>query len=373
MTKKTIPVFSPIIGKLESDYVNDCLDTNWVSQGKYVKQFEEEFSSFCNCKYGIATSNCTTALHLAGIAINLREGDEVLISTSTNMASVFSMYYCGAKPVPVDIDKETWQMNPKLIESKITPNTKAILVVHLFGHPVDMDPVVELAGKQNLKIIEDCAEAHGAEYKGRKVGSLGDVACFSFYSNKIITSGEGGMVVTNNPQIAETVRSYGNFCYGKNQKFMHEGIGYNYRMPNISAALGLGQLQRIDEILKKKQQIYNRYKNNLKDVKGFHIPKIMPWAKSVMWMFNAYLSPEFGITRDVLMQKLKQEGIETRESFVPINKQKVFLRRGIVKENECPVANYIMDNGFYLPSGLNLTDEDIDYVSNLVRSFSKSQ
>lgn len=362
------PVYSPNIGKEEKDYINNCLDTNWISQGKYVKQFEEEFSRYCGCKYGIATNNGTTALHLACIALGLKPGDEVLVSSSTNMASAFSIYYCGAIPVPVDIERETWQMNTQMIKAKINPRTKAIMVVHLFGHPVDMDPVLEIASKYNLKIIEDCAQAHGVEYKGKKVGSIGDIGCFSFYSNKIITCGEGGMSVTNSEELAEKLRNYGNFCYGKKQKFMHEGIGYNYRLPNVSAAMGLGQLHRIEEILTRKQEIRKRYISNLENVKGFHIPVIRTWAKSAMWMFNAYLSPEFGITRDKLMLELGKRGIETREAFVPVNKQKVLLEKGIVKEDDCPVANYIMDNGFYLPSGLNLKSEDIEYICNQIKN-----
>lgn len=364
--QKYIPVCSPVIGKEEKEYVNDCLETNWVSQGKYVEQFEEKFSKYCECKYGIAVNNGTAALHLACLAVGLKQGDEAIVSSSTNMASAFSIYYCGAAPVPVDIELDTWQINTKLIESKITSKTKAIMVVHLFGNPVDMGPVLKIAKKHNLKIIEDCAQAHGTLYKGKKVGSIGDIGCFSFYSNKIITCGEGGMAVTNSLELMEKIRSYGNFCYGKKQKFMHDGIGYNYRLPNVSAAIGLGQLKRIDKVLKRKRYIYERYKKNLKGLNGFHIPVIMPWAQNVMWMFHAYLSPEFGITRDNLMQTLKENGIETRESFVPVNKQKVFLEKGIVKESDCPIANYIMDNGFYLPSGLSLSDEDIDYISETI-------
>lgn len=360
--QRYIPVCNPVIGNEEKKYINDCLDTGWVSQGKYGKQFEEEFSRYCGCKYGVAVNNGTAALHLACLALGLKQGDEALVSSSTNMASAFSIYYCGATPVPVDIELDTWQMNTKLIESKITSKTKAIMVVHLFGNTVDMDPVLRIAKKHNLKVIEDCAEAHGALYKGKKVGSLGDIGCFSFYSNKIITCGEGGMIVTNSSELMEKARNYGNFCYGKTQKFMHDGIGYNYRLPNVSAAMGLGQLKRIDKILRGKQRIYNRYKRNLEGVRGFHIPLVMPWAKNVMWMFNAYLSPEFGLTRDDLMKILKERGIETREAFVPVNKQKVFLSKGIVKKNDCPVANYVMDNGFYLPSGLSLSDKEIDYI-----------
>lgn len=367
---RNYPVFTPIIGVNEKKYINDCLDTNWVSQGKYVAQFEESFSHFCECKFGIATANCTTALHLSCIALGLKEGDQVLVSSSTNMASAFSIKYTGAEPVPVDINRTNWQMNPNLIEPLINSNTKAIMVVHLFGHPVDMDPIIELAKKHNLKIIEDCAEAHGVKYKNRIVGSIGDVACFSFYSNKIITTGEGGMVVTNSESIAKTVRDYGNFCYGKDQKFMHGGIGFNYRMPNVSAAMGLGQLERIDEIFEKRQWIYDNYLSNLSDVQGLHIPIIEKWADTKMWMFNVHISNEFGITRNELKNKLGECDIEVREAFVPVNKQKVLIKEGFISENDCPEANYIMDHGFYLPSGLDLEEKDIKFISSKVKEFS---
>lgn len=366
-----IPVFTPLIGRAEKEYVKECLDNNWVSQGKYLKLFEDRFSAYCGCRFGVLTSNGTTALHLAAIAFGLKDGDEVLVSASTNMASAFSMYYCGARPVPVDIELDTWQMDTSLLEGLITPGTRAIMVVHLFGHPVDMDPVIRTAKKHGLKIIEDCAEAHGAEYKGKRVGSLGDIGCFSFYANKIITTGEGGMVVTDLPELADKVRDYGNFCYGKNQKFMHEDIGYNYRMSNINAAIGLGQLERIDDILERKRYIYERYQRNLEGTPGLHIPKVRPWAKSVMWMFNVHLDEEYRLTRDQLRQELRERGVETREAFVPLNRQKVFLEKGLVREDACPVANYIMDNGFYLPSGLNLTDDDIDYVSEMIKKLGK--
>lgn len=362
ISERKIPVCCPVLGEEEQKYIQDCIDTAWISQGKYVKQFEEEFSKYCECEYGVACSNGTTALHLVIKALGIDEGDEVLVATSTNMASAFSVYYEGALPIPVDIEKDTWQLDPSKLEEKITEKTKAIMVVHLFGLPVDMDPVMEIAKKHNLKVIEDCAQAHGARYKGKKVGSIGDVGCFSFYANKIITAGEGGMVVTNNSEIADKARNYGNFCYGKENKFMHNDIGYNYRIPHMSAALALGQLQRIDSILEKKEHIYQQYKKGLENISAIHIPERKEYSDSVMWMFNVELDESASISRNEFMKKLKGRGIETREAFVPINKQKVFLEKGFVKEDDCPVANYIMDQGLYLPSGLNLTNEDIHYV-----------
>ena len=355
-----IPVCEPFIGEAEKRYVNDCLDSGWISQGHYVTEFEKQFSAFCECDYGVSCSNATTALHLAGIAIGLKPGDDVLVSSSTNMASAFSMVYCGARPIPVDVYPDTWQLNPTLLEAALTPNTKAIMVVHLFGQPVDMDPVLAFAHKHNLKVIEDCAEAHGARYKGRSVGSLGDIGCFSFYSNKIIACGEGGMLTTNNPIYADIARDYKSFCFGKTEKFQHTGIGYNYRLPNLSAALGLGQLERIHTILEKKEAIYQAYYHRLKDIPWLSIPVRQTFTQSVLWMFNLSLHPDYSLPQ--LRAKLFEAGIETREAFVPINQQNVFLEKGWVTLNQCPVSNHIMHTGFYLPSGITLTEDEIDTV-----------
>ena len=266
------------------------------------------------------------------------------------MACPFAIDYCGAIPVPVDIEKDTWQMDVTKIEKLITDKTKAIMVVHLFGHPVDMDEVIKIAKKYNIKIIEDCAESHGVEYKGKKVGSIGDIAAFSFFANKTITCGEGGMVVTNSEVLAEKAKSLKNLSYGKVNKFMHEDIGFNYRLPNISAALGLGQFENINSVFIEKERIYKRYTNNLKNIKGINIPAIRSWAtRYIMWVYNLYLDNSFPISRDQLTKHLKEKNIETRDAFVPINKQKILVDKyKIFKEEDCPNANYIMENGFYL-------------------------
>ena len=289
------------------------------------------------------------------------------------MACAFSVDYCGAIPIPVDIEKETWQMDVSKVEKKINKKTKAIMVVHLFGHPVDMDPILKIAKKYNLKIIEDCAEAHGVEYKGRKVGSIGDIGAFSFYANKTFTCGEGGMVVTNSKKLAEKAKSLKNLSYGKVNRFLHDDIGFNYRLPNISAAIGLGQLLQRDKIFSEKQRIYNRYKKNLKNIKGLNIPLIKNWTtKYIMWVFNIYLDDKFPISRDDLVKKLEKEKIETRNAFVPINKQKILIKKyDLFNENECPNANYIMDNGLYLPSGNTITNSEIDFICNKIKKISK--
>jgi len=290
------------------------------------------------------------------------------------MASAFSVDYCGGVPIPIDIEKETWQMDVRKIEEKINEKTKAIMVVHLFGQPVDMDPVLKISKKYGLKIIEDCAEAHGVEYKGKKVGSIGDVGAFSFFANKTITCGEGGMIVTNSKELAEKARSLKNLSYGEINKFMHTDIGFNYRMPNISAALGLGQFSQINKIFSEKKRIYNRYKKNLDNVKGIKIPKIKEWTtRYVMWVFNIYLDSNFPLTRNQLVEVLEKNNIETRNAFVPINKQKILVKKyGLFKEEDCPNANCIMENGFYLPSGNNIKNEEIDFICNSIIKHSKS-
>ena len=373
MKKKKIPAFDIILGKKEKRYVSDCIKNAYIAQGLYVNLFEKKFSKFVGCKYGISTTSGTTALHLACKVVGIETGDEVLVSSSTNMASAFAVDYCGAKPVPIDIVKETWQMDTSKIEDKITKRTKAIMVVHLFGHPVDMDPVIKIAKKNNLKIIEDCAESPGVEYKNKKVGSIGDVAAFSFYANKTITSGEGGMLVTNSKKIADKAKSLKNLGYGKVNKFLHEDIGFNYRLSNLSAAIGLGQLENIENILIKKKKIYERYTNNLKGIKGINIPKIENWCtRYIMWVYNIYLDKNFLVNRDILVKKLESCGIETRNAFVPINQQKVFLKKNrLLRKEDCPNANFIMNNGFYLPSGNNIKNNDIDFICGKIKEFGK--
>ena len=371
--KKKIPVFDFKIGNKEKEFVNDCLEASFIGQGSYVKDLEKKFSNFVNCEYGITTTSGTTALHLACKTLGIKEGDQVLVSSSTNMACAFSVDYCGAIPIPIDIEKETWQMDVNKIEEKINEKTKAIMVVHLFGQPVDMDPVLKISKKHNLKIIEDCAEAHGVEYKGKKVGSIGDIGAFSFFANKTITCGEGGMVVTNSKKLAEKAKSLKNLSYGTVNKFIHDDIGFNYRLPNISAALGLGQFANIEKIFLEKKRIYDRYKKNLKNIKGINIPLVKEWVtKYIMWVFNIYLDNNFPISRDELVKKLQEKNIETRNAFVPINKQTILINKyGLFKEGDCPNANYIMENGLYLPSGNTIADEEIDFVCNEIKTISK--
>lgn len=367
---KYVPVSTPHIGEEEKKLVMDALEKGEVSgtHGEYIKKFEEGFSNYVHCKYGVAASNGTTALHLALAALGIGKEDEVLVSTFTNMAPCFAILYCGATPVPIDIEPDTWNMNPALLEEKITPNTKAILVVHIYGHPADMNPIFEIAKKHNLFVIEDAAEAHGAEYKGKKVGSLGDAGCFSFYANKIITTGEGGMVVTNNENIAEKARSLGSLAYGKENRFMHEDVGFNYRMTNLQAALGCAQIKNIDMVIEKKREIAHWYKEELKNVPELELPVEKEYAKNVYWMYHAVLKGKWEGKRSKVRKMLGEQGIETRDSFVPANAQKIFIERGFTKKEDCPVANKVGENGFYLPSGPELTEQEIQYVADALKS-----
>lgn len=260
MTRR-IPIAQPSLGSAESECVNDALSKGAISGffGEYIPKFEEEFAHYSDCEYGVSTSSGTTALHLALAALDIREGDEVLVSTLTNMATIFAILYVGARAVPIDIESDTLNLDPNLLERNFTPRTRAIMVVHLFGHPVDMDPVLEVARRHGVFVIEDCAEAHGATYRGRKVGSLGDAGCFSFYANKIITTGEGGMVTLRDKRLADRARNLRGLAFGDTNKFMHKDIGYNYRMTNLQAAVGHAQFQRIEQIISRKRAIADYY------------------------------------------------------------------------------------------------------------------
>ncbi len=369
---KVIPVFDIKIGDLEKKFIKHCLEKSAIGQGHYVREFEEKFSNYVNCKYGVTTTSGTTALHLALKTLDIGDGDEVLVSSSTNMACAFSISHCNAKPVPIDVHKDTWQMNTDLIEKKINKKTKAIMVVHLFGQSVDMDPVLALAKKYDLKVIEDCAESHGVEYKGKKVGSIGDIGTFSFYVNKTITCGEGGMITTNSEKLAKKAKSLKNLCYGEDKRFMHTDIGFQFRLPNVSAAMGLAQLSQIDSILQIKKKIDERYKKNLNGINGLNIPKVNVYTnKYIMWVFNLFVDENFGVNRNELCDQLRTKKIETREAFVPINMQKVFKKKFGYKDNECPNANYIMNNGFYIPCGNTITNDQIDYVSEQIIKIKK--
>ena len=371
-----IPVCEPTLSGNESKYVADCLKTNWISSsGGYIKKFEEKFSKYCGVKHGISTTSGTTALHLALETLGIRKGDEVIIPTFTMMATAYSVLYTGAKPVFVDADK-TWNINVNQIEEKINEKTKAIIPVHIYGHPCDMNPILEIAVKNNLHIIEDAAEAHGAEYKGKKAGSLSDIACFSFYANKIITTGEGGMMITNNDQFEERARILKNHGFNPKpeDRFKHIEIGYNYRMTNIQAAIGLAQLEKIDELANKRIKNAELYNSLLKNIKEITLPPQELWAKNVYWMYGILIEDNFGLSRNEVMIKLREKGIETRPFFVPMHQQPVFKTKSHRYKNlpdtngSYPIADEISRKGLYLPSSSSLTKDQIGYITETLRS-----
>jgi perosamine synthetase len=361
---RRIPVSQPALGAAEALHVNEALRKGAISGffGEYLPQFENEFAQYCACQHGVAVTSGTTALHLALLALSIGEGDEVIAPALTNMATFFAIVYQGARPVPVDIESRTLNLDPAKLRERITPRTKAIIVVHLYGHPVDMDAVLEIAREHGLFVIEDCAEAHGALYKGRKVGGLGDIGCFSFYANKIITTGEGGMLTLNNAEWADKARNLKGLAFGDRNKFMHKAIGYNYRMTNLQAAIGHAQFTKIEEIIEAKRALAERYRSRLAGRSDIQLPTEMPYARNVYWMYHILLQGKNADNRPQVMRRLADAGIETRENFLPYNMQDIFISRGWTRPEDCPVSNDAGARGFYLPSGPFISDDDLDYV-----------
>jgi perosamine synthetase len=350
--------------------VNEALADGAISGyfGRHLERFESEFARYCDSSHALTVSNGTTALHLATATLELGPSDEVLVATLTNMATFFAVHYTGAKAIPIDIEPDTLNLDPSLLEAKITPRTRAIIVVHLFGHPVDMDPVLAVAKKHNLFVIEDCAQAHGALYKGKKVGSLGHMGCFSFYANKVITTGEGGMLITNDARLAEKAKSLKSLAFGRSNKFMHTAIGFNYRMTNLQAALGCAQLERIEQIITNKRRIAEYYSEGLRRHECLELPVEKDYARNVFWMYHLCLRGKFAARRDEVMTRLKDAGVETREGFVPYNMQEIFIARGWTRLEECPLANDVALRSFYLPSGPTLSEAQL---AKVVRCFSE--
>ncbi len=369
-----IPVCVPLLNGKELEYVEDCVKTNWISsKGRYVDAFEKNFSQYCGTKHGITASNGTASLHLALASIGLKEGDEVIVPTFTMISSVLAIVYCRAKPVLVDAEPETLNMDVTQIEEKITDKTKAILPVHIYGHPCDMDPIKSLAKKHGLYIVEDAAEAHGAEYKGKKAGGIGDVGCFSFYANKIITCGEGGMIVTNDEGIAARARSIKDLSFekGKERVYLHSEVGYNYRITNLQAAVGLAQFERIGELVEMRRRNAHLYGDFLENVHGLRLPIEKSWAKNVYWMYSILVEPGFGVGRDELMKKLAEKGVETRSFFVPMHKQPVFRKMHLFGGERYPVGEELSQKGLYLPSSSGLKIDEIRYICDTVAGIKK--
>jgi perosamine synthetase len=363
-----IPVFEPVIGEEEIEAVVAALRRGEISGtfGRALVEFEQEFAAYCGCKYGVAVTSGTTALHLAVAATGIGPGDEILVSASTNIATALAVIHNGAIPVPVDSEDVTWNLKLELIDSLITPKTRAIIPVHLYGHPVDMERLMDIARRHNLIVIEDAAEAHGATCRGKKVGGFGDMGCFSFYANKIMTTGEGGMVVTNNESLADQLRLLRNLAFTK-PRFRHEVAGYNFRMTGYQAAMGLAQLRKIDHIVSEKRRVAQTYNRYLQDIPGLQLPAELDWALNVYWMYAVVVKPEFSLTRDQLAEALLADKIETRTFFCPMNQQPCLQSLPGFRKISCPVADRLWETGLYLPSSWNLPERTIKQIAGSIQ------
>lgn len=365
--RSIIPVCEPTLGGNEMKYVQQAIETNWISSaGRFIRDFEARFAEVCGVKYGIACANGTVAMHLAMATLGLEPGDEVIIPTFTMIATANAVTYCGAKPVLVDMEPEYWQMDLNQVEDKITPRTKAIVPVHIYGHPTDMDPLMALAEKHGLTVIEDAAEAHGAEYKGRRTGGLGHAAGFSFYGNKIITTGEGGMVTTNDRELARLAWNLRDHAFSHERHFWHKFVGFNYRMTNLQAAVGLAQVEQLDSFVAARRRNALEYNCRLHGVPGIRTPAEAPWAKNVYWMYGILVDEkEYGMNRDALRRVLADHGVETRTFFIPMHTQPIYWKQ--FYGERYPVAEDLCKRGFYLPSASSLTIEEIEYVTDVIR------
>jgi perosamine synthetase len=363
-----IPVFEPVIGEDEIEAVTTALRKGELSGtfGDALSAFETGFAEYSGCRYGVAVSNGTTALQIAVAAAGIGRGDEVLVSACTNIATALGVIHNGATPVPVDSEELTWNLNLDLVEDLITPRTKAIIPVHLYGHPVDMDRLMEIANKHHLMVIEDAAEAHGATIRGRKAGSFGAMSCFRFYANKIITTGEGGMVTTNDEKLTERLRLLRNLGF-TTPRFRHEVAAYNFRMTGFQAAMGVAQLHKIEAVIEEKRRMAHTYKRYLNDIPGLRLPAELDWARNVYWMYAVVVKPEFGITRDELTKKLGEAGIETRTFFCPMNQQPCLLELPDFRPSPCPVADSLWNTGFYLPSTHTLSEASIQFIAETIQ------
>lgn len=367
-----IPVNEPLLGGRELEYVTECVRTGWISSaGRFIEEFEKKWAEYCGRKYGVAMSNGTTALQAAVAALDLKEGDEVIMPTFTIISCALAVVYAGGIPVLVDSEPRTWTMDVNQIAGKITARTKAIMPVHIYGHPVDMDPILEMAERHGLAIIEDAAEAHGAEYKGRKCGSFGAMSCFSFYANKLITTGEGGMVLTDDAGLAERLASLRNLCFQPQRRFFHEELGFNFRLTNLQAALGLAQLERMDQIVARKRWMGQAYTKRLQDVPGLQLPVEETWARNVYWMYGVVLDENTGMDAVEFAQRLGKRGVQTRPFFLGMHEQPVFKKRGWYAKDSHPVAERIARQGLYLPSGTALTEEQLEQTAQTVREVLK--
>ena len=370
-----IPVNRPKIFGTEKKLINECFRTGWISsEGPFVKKFEYSFAKYNKRKYGISVSNGTAALEIAVKSLGLKKGDEVIVPTFTIISSIICLIKNGLKPILVDADLKNWNMKTEDVLKKINKKTKAIIITHIYGFPVDMTKILSTAKRKKIFIIEDAAEMIGQKYKGRICGSFGDISTFSFYANKHVTTGEGGMILTNEKKLYEKCISLRNLCFGRTaNRFNHDDIGWNYRFTNLQAAFGLGQMKNLKWIVKRKYEIGRRYYNNLKNNNNIILQDLKKsYAKNIFWVFGILIKKEYKLNRDFVIKQLYKKNIQTRNFFFPMHKQKIFLKMKIFsKKMKLPNSEFLSKNGFYLPSGLGITNKEIDLVSKNVNEIIK--
>ena len=365
MTEPFVPVNQPLLDGNEEKYLAECIRTGWISsEGPFVARLESGFAARVGRKQGVAVCNGSAALDIAIAALGIGPGDEVILPTFTIISCAASVIRAGATPVAVDCDPITWNMHASSIADAVTPRTKAIMAVHIYGLPVDLDPVLALARRFGLKIIEDAAQMHGQTYKGKPCGSFGDISTFSFYPNKLVTTGEGGMLLTDDPRLAERCRSLRNLCFQPGRRFVHEEIGWNCRMSNLQAAVGVAQLERLDEFVARKRKIGAYYNRALAGIPGITLPLAQThYAENVYWVYGVVLHDSVSFDAQFAMSRLAELGVGTRPFFWPMHEQPVFGRMGLFAGNRHPHAERLARRGFYLPSGLALTEDQMDHAA----------
>jgi perosamine synthetase len=373
-----IPVNKPLLEDEDFQRLQDCFQTGWISSaGSYVEEFEASWARYCGVGHGIAVSNGSTAIQVAVEAIGISQGDEVIMPSFTIVSCASAVTRAGGVPVLVDCDPVTWGIDVAKVAHRITSRTKAIMVVHMYGHPVDMDPIMALAKKHDLKVIEDAAEVHGALYQSgrasgesvwQKCGGIGHIATFSFFANKLITTGEGGMVITDDPELAARCRSIRNLCFVPERRFLHKEHGYNYRITNMQAALGVGQVSRIERIVERKRWASAQYTKRLSGLNGLQLPTEHSWARSVYWVYALVISDDVPMDASLMAKRLLALGVETRPFFLGMHEQPLFQNMGLFVGERYPVTERIARKGLYVPSGLALTLEQIDTVSEAVKN-----
>jgi perosamine synthetase len=371
--KNFIPVNKPLLNGNEKKYLAQCIDSGWISsEGPFVSEFENKFANKVSRKFGVAVSNGSMAIDAALSALEIGPGDEVILPSFTIISCINHIVRAGAKPILVDSNSTTWNMDVAQIEENISSKTKVIMVVHIYGLPVEMNPILNLAKKYNIRIIEDAAEMHGQTYNGFPCGSFGDISTFSFYPNKHITTGEGGMIVTNNEDLYKKCRSLRNLCFGEKDRFIHNNIGWNMRMTNMQAAVGLAQLERLDEFVKIKRMMGKLYTDYFSDIGEIQLPlEKTDYADNIYWVYGLVLKTHSNKSVSNIIAYLADNGIGSRNFFYPMHKQPILNKKGYFKNLSLPISEYLGDKGFYIPSGLNLSEDEIERVSNTIIKYFK--